>query len=178
MKRNFTRNKEGIDFGNLGPAESTFIQVIDEVITEMNWGGNFEFTEDNVKITTKCFGCIDTTVFIGTKEEIVFIKELVASKSNVLSFLTSKMNIAPKKSNFKMDEIMSALDLFFQGASSNDIEELLNIDYVPEPVIKPDLLKVVDLHKDLKTNPLLNALDVNDGAHKVALGFIASQLSI
>lgn len=175
MKRNFTRNKEGVDFGNLGPAESTFIQVIDEIMTEIQWGGNFEFIDDTIKVTTKCFGCIDTTIFSGDEKEIMFLKELIANKNQVVSFLTKKMGITLGTNKFMREDLLAALELYLEGnSSSKDIEELLKGNKVPLKAIN---VSVADIYSDIKNNQLFKILDSDDGARHVANSFVLNQLS-
>lgn len=178
MQRNFTRNKDGVNYDNLGKENATFIEVLNEIIQEMQWGGQFSFSLNTVTVTTKVFGCVDTTTFTGTTEEISLIQELVAAKGHVVAFFIRKMDIAPNPNTFTTETILAAYDLYLQGWDKNDIQDLLEVvdpieGIIPEATPKEVVDEVIALSK----NPIIKCLDPDDGVRIVALGSIAGKLN-
>lgn len=177
MKHNFSRNKDGVDYTNLGCGEKTFTKVIEEVIEEMNWGGKFDFTDNSVKITVKVFGCVDTTVIEGSNDEISFIKELVENKGQLVAFFTRKMGITPNTTIFKLDTLLAAFDLYTQGYNKDDIQELMEIQLPTKPSkVKPTHEEIIDEVNAWTNSPLVKNLDSDDGVRHLGSSFIINKL--
>ena len=150
MKRIFSRTKQG----QTNPAfvddnSRSLIQCIEEVISELGWGAQCTWDDrQTLRLRTVVFGDVDTTIFSGTDEEMIYFYKLLENRNRITAHLLETMGIALTDKCYYINEVLICLELWLGGNTNSD--DLLSLLKPVPPKQLPTVEEVIKADQEAK----------------------------